>query len=246
MSSRARPSVLFCGRVVVALALAGAVLPCAAQSIFNPATDFSAASNPGGVWSYGYANFPGPLTLFPLTSTFGSASVPAWRNSEIFPNSYPVAFYNASGAPVVYSGSLTLPTGQLGLHPGDVGAAVARLTLPAGGTFLLNAVFVGIESDGGGTTTDAHVYVNGTSVFDGTISGLGSTATFSNYQFTASAGWFVDFVVGSGGNGVTSDTTGLAASVVAVPEPQAFAGGIALVVLGFAVARRKNGKAPHA
>jgi hypothetical protein len=65
---------------------------------------------------------------------------------------------------------------NIGLVPGDSGLAqtyaVARLTLPIGGTFLLNAALFGLESEYGGTTTDVNVYINGTSVFDGTVWGF--------------------------------------------------------------------------
>ena len=235
---RASPSLAF-GLML----LAGMAASPAGQTVFNPATDFSAGLNPGGAWSYGYTGTPGQFTPFLLASTFGTG-VPAWRNTDVWPTDYPVVFYNASGAPYVYSGTLTIPTGQFGLHPGDSALAqtyaVARLTLPAGGTFLLDAVFVGLESFNGGTTTDVHVLVDGTSVFNGTVSGFGQTATLINYVFGASVGSIVDFIVGNGGNGFNSDTTGLTAAVIAVPEPAACAVWLALgAVLPVVLGRRR-------
>ena len=228
--------------------LAGMPARLAGQTVFNPATDFSVSANPGpgGVWSYGYAGTPGQFTLFPLATIFGTG-VPAWRNTNVWPTDYPVVFYNASGAPYVYSSTLTLPTGQFGLHPGDTALAqtyaVARLTLPVGGTFLLNAAFVGLESSNGGTTTDAHIFINGALVFDGTVWGVNQLATLIDYTFGASAGSTVDFLVGNGGNGFNSDTTGLNATVVAVPEPSTYASLVGLTALGFAGYRRRRRQA---
>lgn len=213
------------GRIRLGLAILvaglGFIGRLAAQATFNPATDFSAASNPGGSWSYGYANSPGGFTLFGLAGNF-AGGVPAWRNSNVYPASYPTVFYNASGSAVVYNATLTIPAGMFGLHPGDTGSgqvySIARLTLAAAGDYRLDASYVGLETYGGGTTSDVLVFINGAGVFAGSVTGFGQTASLANHVFTATVGTVVDFLVGNGGNGFTADTTGLTASVVAVPE----------------------------
>lgn len=235
-------------RFGAALILGAAVVPPAsAQLVFNPATDFSATANPNGAWSFGYATTPGQFNLFSSPGDWVGGTVARWNRGLATPNYYPIAFYNYSGAPVVYDSTLTIPAGQFGLHPGPDGSgaefAVARLTLPVGGTFSLSATFSGLETFGGGTTTDVHVRVAGTSIFDGSIGGFGQTATIAAYQFSAPSGTFVDFLVGGGGNNFIADTTGLSASLTVVPEPSvtALIGlGLCLVVGAAAQKRRQE------
>jgi hypothetical protein len=192
------------------------------QTVFDPAQDFSATLNPNGAWSYGYAASPGQFTAYTLTGTFGTG-VNSWSRSSVYPDNYPLIFHNPSASPVVYDATLTIPAGQFGFHPGYDGSgavfSVARLTLPNAGAFRLDAVFSGLESFSGGTTTDVHIRIAGTNAFDGSIGGFGQTATVSNYIFSANAGTVIDFLVGNGGNNFNSDTTGLSASIMSVPEP---------------------------
>jgi hypothetical protein len=83
------------------------------------------------------------------------------------------------------------------------------------GTYSLNGVFSGFDA----ATTDVHVLLNGPSLFDGTIAGLGATQAFADLQ-DLSAGSTLDFVVGTGGNGSGNDATGLTLQVEStVPEP---------------------------
>jgi hypothetical protein len=83
---------------------------------------------------------------------------------------------------------------------------VIRFTAPDAGTFVLATSFTGIDF-AGPTTTDVHVLLNGSSIFDGNVDGFGpgSGPSFTT-TLTLHAGDTVDFavddvppVVGSGG-----------------------------------------------
>jgi len=155
---------------------------------FNAAANFSAAQNPTGAWSYGYRSSPG--------TTFTPYPAPAW---------YDPALQNAYNCPQATAHSSEL----VHLHPGAEGQeSVVRWTAPSAGTAQLTGRFENLNN----ATTDVHVQHNSTSVFDGYVNGQGSVVPFS-LQRTVAAGDVVEFVVGAGGNGYGSDSTGLAATI---------------------------------
>jgi hypothetical protein len=189
----------------VALLLITGCLAVVSAAPLDPFADFT-NSNPNGVWSYGYTNtLGGSLTLFtdfftdPDPEARGQAA--GWRESAV------------DDFLGVYK---TFTPGTLLLHPGAAGQySVLRFTAAFTGTYSLNGVFSGFDA----ATTDVHVLLNGTSLFDGTIAGLGATQAFADLQ-DLSAGSTLDFVVGTGGNGSGNDATGLTLQVEStVPEP---------------------------
>jgi PEP-CTERM motif len=179
----------------------------------DPYADF-ANSNPNGVWSYGYTNSLG--STFNLFTDFFTAPNPeasnqmaAWRESAVDP------FLG------VYQ---TFTPGVLLLHPGAAGQySVLRFTAPSTQLYTFSGLFSGFDA----ATTDVHVLLNGGSLFDSTINGLGSTQSFLGLQ-SLTAGSTLDFVVGYGGNGDAFDSTGLNLQIEAVPEP----GTIGLIATG--------------
>ncbi len=82
----------------------------------------------------------------------------------------------------------------------------------AAGAYLAVSAFEGI--DVGPTTKDVHVQHDGVDVASGFINLNGGGNTFqSNLTVVVSAGDTIDFAVGNGGNGYTSDSTALSATV---------------------------------
>src|SRR5262249_52385820 len=107
------------------------------------------------------------------------------------------------------------------VHPADVaGFGVVRFVAPSSGSFVVTAGFLGRDQGQPAPTTDVHVLLNGTSLFDETISGFGPR---SNKSFAATLpltiGDTLDFVVGNGQNGHQNDSTSVAAVITAVPTP---------------------------
>jgi hypothetical protein len=119
---------------------------------------------------------------------------------------------------------------------------VYRFTAPAAGQYSLAWSFVG--ADLAGATTDAHVLVNNSSIFDGNVNGFGpgSGPSFTT-TLTLAVGDRVDFAVGFGTDGgPNNDATGISAQLSAVPEPSTLAlaslGGLG--VLGYGWRRRRR------
>jgi len=210
------------------LSLVVIALPSSAQS-YNAAGDFSATSNPNGAWSYGYSFGVGSTFHLDTTNTaLYAPGVPlsGWlgnENSVPF-TGYPYVVHNGTAGPVSINVNTVYQPGQLGLHPGDSNeVSVVRWTAPFSGTFSIATTFSGLSSVG--DSADVHILHNGSSLFNSTVIGSPSPASYSAPQ-SILAGDTIDFVVGNGGNGLNDDTTVLSASIV--PEP----GTLGLVGMG--------------
>ena len=158
--------------------------------VFDATADFSLASNPNDVWSYGATPTLGALILYATGDLVGS--VERWHLAAGIPESL--------GVPVVV---LNPTTQQMAFHPGPNGEfSVIRFTAPDAGDYQIDVTF----GAGDSTTTDVHVLAAGSSVFAGAINGVGANTAF-NGQASLLAGDTIDFAVGAGGNGFFSDTT---------------------------------------
>lgn len=232
---------------LVLLIVFGTGSRAAAQPAYSVAADFSLAGNPNGVWSYGTTGttLTGPLTLFTNTETAfsGNTNVRGWVGTESAGINYPVVAKNfAATGQVVGGGFVPLNAEQLFMHPAPSGAySVSRFTTPMAGTYQLDALFQGRDTRG--TTTDVHILRNGVSFFDAIVNGFdtASNQPFSG-QLSLLAGDTLDFAVGYGPNMTYfEDSTALAATITAVPEP----GSLALLSLPAAawwVRRRRKAR----
>ncbi|PWU11251.1 MAG: hypothetical protein C5B50_23740 [Verrucomicrobia bacterium] len=180
-------------------------------ALYDPALAFSAASNPAGVWSYGFSsNLGGVFILF--QEELQVSGVDLWRTN--ISGAAPSAFHNGTTGTVTIYNSIVMPPGALGLHPGiNAQYSLARFTAPAAAQYQVLAAFSGLDSNG--TTTDVHVLTNRVSIFDGIVSGFGAgTGPTVFLTPILNAGDYLDFAVGVGPDGsYSSDATGLSAQI---------------------------------
>jgi len=197
-----------------------------AVSIYNSTSQFSSASNPAGVWSYGWmpTDFSS-FNLYPdmrlITSVNNS---PAWYDKAL--GTEPVIWKNES------SGAIWgVSPGEVSLHPGSSGqASVIRFTAPFAGLADISAIF----SAGDGAAMN--VGVRNSSGFLWTASDAGSWLSM-DYSFAPLD--TIDFVVWGGyyyGNTPLDVTISLEKRTV--PEPSTLLL-LASGVGGMAVFRRR-------
>ena len=153
--------------VALAALLAGSGVSRASVT-YDPTTSFSIASNPNGVWSYGYLNSSGSdFTAYTEStnawhSPTATGELDAWSQFQYDSNSYSVVGKNPTGTTQMENpaGSISIDPGLLFLHPGNGGEkADIRFTSPAAGVIDISALFKAADILGG--NRDVHVYVNG-------------------------------------------------------------------------------------
>ena len=224
---------------IAALITLAASLNAAAQS-YDPAAEFSATSNPSGVWSYGYSLTLGGSFILNTEKANGNG-IDIWRTNISL--GAPAVYHNPT-ANAISTGTPLIGAGALGLHPGPNDEySIVRFTAPLAGNYRVSGSWYG--QDTVGTTTDVHILVNEVSVFDGEVTGFGpGTGPSFDTTLTLGTGGVLDFAVGFGSdNNFFFDATGLSAqiAVVPVPEPSAWSmigvGGVALLGI---VLRRKQ------
>ena len=200
---------------ISALAVALLLVPQAALAqsrnaiipTYDAVRDFSLASNPHGVWSYGWLDkLGGAFTLYTWADKDTCwTGLSTWGMPDCVE---PKVTHNDTGA-LICPGTACFPPGYLVLHPGSSGQlSVVRWTVPSPGTFMIQGKVAG--TDVFGTTTDFHVVQNTTKeLFRANIDGYGSPISFHRV-LTVSAGDTLDFVVGFGSDGAYDfDSTGI-------------------------------------
>jgi hypothetical protein len=188
--------------------------PAFGGTTWDAAADFSNTDNPNGVWSYGWVSEEDflaggyELTLFNTIDVVNALDRWARDNSE------PCLVYNPSDTDTGWYGQPVEPL-TLALHPGpNDEKAIVRWTAPESGTFLISGSFF----SQGNPTVDVHVLLNGESLFSIDFFGPGSDP-FDPPPATVKAGDTIDFAVGFGGNGHSSDCTSFEAQIETIPEP---------------------------
>jgi hypothetical protein len=223
--------------MVLCLGIAAGV--CADASItYSAVGDFSASSNPNGVWSYGYEDtLGGAFTLFAYYN--GPNTVPngtdlnAWATAAGFPAASATPYIGEDNNPTT-DATFNLPPNLLLMHPGQPGGspapvyAVVRWTAPATGTVNVSGLFSTAFdpttcSGAPGSlcgTSDVHILDNG--VDRGLFNFTGSAPFTDPFSLvlSVSSGDTIDFVVGPGtDNDYNGDATGLGVTISSVPEP---------------------------
>lgn len=218
-----------------------------AYYVYDGAADFSPTLNPNGVWSYGWSSDIGnTFNLDTESGTFAflGTEYPGldyWARNSV---SYPIILHNGTSEPITMvrgnGHDLEFLPGELVQHPGsDNSYSLLRWTAPNAGVFEVASVFMG--TDPLGVTSDVHVVLNDSSIYDGYVNGYGdSSKQVFSLTLTLVAGDTIDFAVGAGGNGYIADTTTTAVSINPVPIPAAiylFGSGL-LMMIGMSKRRR--------
>jgi hypothetical protein len=203
--------------IAIALALVSTVIRAAS---FDPSVNFSLSGNPNGPWSYGYSQTLGGSLISHATS--GSNSGLEFWNTDISIG-LPWVARNSTASPMNWAGTTAFAPGALSLHPGPNGqVAILRFTAPSTGQYAINGAFFG-QDYVGPTTTDVHLLLNGSSIFDGAVADFGTSHSF-NITIALASGSHLDFAVGFGSNqNYLYDSTGLTATITQVPEPATLA-----------------------
>jgi hypothetical protein len=235
--------------------MAAAAQPVLAVTTFWDATaDYSTATNTGvnGVWSYGQsASLNGALTLLPANGIVAGTTglLNAWQTNvgDVVPG------FGKSGASG-FTGFSTVKilADTLWMHP--IAAVdsyvVLAFTAPSAGQYQVDASFWSEDSRLSGGTTDVHIGNAANSLLNSVVS-LGYMAPPASYPtfsglVNLAANETLYFSVGAGAEtGSTRhnwDSTGLQATVAAVPEPGELAMMLSGLTLVGLVVRRKRGK----
>ncbi len=204
------------------LCLIVVALPQAALA-YDAAADFSTSNDPNGVWSYGWSTTLGSaftLDTSNTTAAYGLTGLGGWFMGPGPEGGIPSALLNSTANPILLPPFTNFQPGQLTLNMFQSTYSVLRWTAPSSGSFSIAATFSGVSTIG--DSADVHVLLNGVSIFDSTVFGFPSPTSYSGTLNLAS-GDTLDFAVGFGSDGNDhEDTTGLAATIVAVPEPGTF------------------------
>lgn len=176
-------------------------------------------SSPGSIWSYSYAGTPF-TTLVGLPNPFGGAYL--WSAQPV-PYSASV-LQNISGGQLDYE-TIQAPNNSLTLDPESLSNVTVTFTAPSAGTYAFSGDFLAVDT--GTRSHDVEVDINGSAYAPSvaTLSSFGASDPFSGSVVLAKGG-AISFVVGGGslqGCGFCNLSTGLVASVSAVPEPASWA-----------------------
>nr|WP_309689903.1 PEP-CTERM sorting domain-containing protein [Armatimonas sp.] len=193
---------------------------------FNPGTY---ASNPNGVWSYGYTTTLGGSFIPHLDSGNFAGIFQYWRTDI---GSGTPAFEKNIGVSPMFG----VQPGQIALHGGPNGElGVLRFTAPSAGSYnIATSYFVGDSGD-----TDIYLLHNGSVVSSAPSTNAGGS--FSLASFLLNANDTLDVAVGIGTDTYFGDTTPISHVITSsAPEP----GTLGLLALGMlsGIAARRKGK----
>ena len=221
------------GAAAAAAMLTLAATPTIAATVYDAVADFSFTQSTGvnGVWSYGYFNGSAFVPYNVITQfTPGGYS---WTSSTWVSSGGPAVVGNESPGTLSYA-TVTHGNDVLNVHPGGSLAAgtggtdydsIVRFTAPVTSTYSYSGFFRLLDR----SPTGVNVSVGSGSAT--LLTGpLGTQSGFSG-QVALSAGDTFDFRVNRAAN-YFNDSTGLSASITAVPEPATWA----MMIIGFGAA----------
>jgi hypothetical protein len=216
--------------VVAFVATCGSASAAGPRAIHDAAVEFSGDRNPRRPWQYGFTAgaslTPDAFRLFRRPERNGVFAF--WHpNAEDNGGAdyYPYAAANRSGeARADPTRSWAIRTDELALEASNVGQyAVIRFVAPRPGRYRIKVRFAGVHFRL--SSTDVHVLMGATSLFDAVVDGYGGDPTFHRIEGASpEAAWTgtvrldrdeaVSFAVGYGPNRTHfDDTTALRARV---------------------------------
>jgi hypothetical protein len=216
--------------VAALIAACGSSSAAGPRTIHDAAAEFSADRNPRGPWQYGFTAgaslAPDAFRLFRRPET--TEAFAFWHpraEDNAGGDYYPYAAANRSGKPRADpTGSWAIRPGELALEASNVGQyAVVRFVARRPGRYRIKVRFAGVHFRL--SSTDVHVVVGATSLFDAVVDGYGGDPAFHRIEGAApQAAWTgtvrldrdeaLSFAVGYGPNRAHfNDTTALRARV---------------------------------
>jgi hypothetical protein len=203
-----------------ALMALGLSATAAYATTFSLAGDFSTASNPNGVWSYGYITpSTGAFTAYTGNGNPAFGPLPSWYSPSLGID--PVLAVNNTTSTYTFS-TLTVLPGWAVFHPGpNDQQSDFRFTAPAGGNYAFNLSFQGADSVGP-TSTQVLITSGGNTYYSQAINSFETPFAF-NGTLALTAGQVVDIKVDDSGNYLFDSTmlrgTITSAAMAPVPEP---------------------------
>jgi hypothetical protein len=208
-----------------------------APAQYDPSAQFSATSNPNGVWTYGFETVPIGSSFNLLATPAPVASLPgpaidSWESAPL--GNFLGVFHNGTAAAQTVTTSGTevslFDSGMLAMNAGPNDEyAMVQFTAPANGIYTIQGTFEGIDT--AGTVSTVYLLANNVVVSNGNVVGFGpgSNVPLSSGPILLGAGQTLAYAVG--GTTLNSMTALIDAQVaaVAVPEPSPY------VLLGIAL-----------
>ncbi|HYV29204.1 MAG TPA: hypothetical protein VFA77_16845, partial [Candidatus Eisenbacteria bacterium] len=191
---------------------------------YDVGRDFSLASNPNGVWSYGAVpTIGGTFTVMPVKGTVSADNGVPIDYWQIAPSVEPTVYHNGTtSTAIVAGGQGVLPPEGVWFYPGQTANyGVIRFTVPsdgAGSYRIETAVQPGYDGSFQGDT-DFHVAEGGVELFSQFLSPTARTG-YTNVVSLA-PGDTIDFIVGRGqdNSGVNSGLKIQATLTLTSPVP---------------------------
>jgi hypothetical protein len=179
--------------------------------VYDAVRDFSTASNPNGVWSYGYLTQLGtPLILYTSSDNQCMPGMSWWGLLLGQCNFMPVVGHNDTDHTFCWLTNCLPPT-YLMSQPGWNGElSVVRWTAPKAGKGTVSGAVTGVDCTYPTSSTFYMVLNTNQRLLSAPVDSCDLPLTFEDYQLTVQAGDTLDFVVDWGPDGSPiGDGTGI-------------------------------------
>lgn len=188
------------------------------------------ATNPNGVWSYGWKEYAGamPIGTFHPFHWVNTPGIVDWQGGAAWAGGQ--AWKNCSSLTIV-----GIQPGQVSVNADFGGTSTIRFTAPVTGDYVVSGGF-GWGDGGNGTRS---VFRNGTELWR--TAGAGSFDFTTPNPLALVAGDTLDFTIwGHNGGWGNTPVTATLNLVSPVPEPQTYGVMAALGLAGFGIYRRRR------